>query len=89
VILAGVREAAKMLHAPEGDIGILLTNQPAKFMEFAGHVPLLYLSSAPDSSIASAFRSCRVLRKPFHPKELIEAVDGLAPGESPAEGRKA
>ena len=89
VILAGAREAARMLHSPEADIGILLTNQPARFMEFAGHVPLLYLSSAPDSSIASAFRSCRVLRKPFHPKELIDAVDRLTPGEGPAENRQA
>ena len=89
VILTGAREAAKMLRSPEADIGILLTNEPARFLEFAGQVPLLYLSSAPDSSIASTFRSCRMLRKPFHPKELMEAVDGLAEGGSPASGRKA
>ena len=77
VILANPVEAAAMLRAPESKIGVLLTNTPGIFLEFAEKTPLLYLSSSPDPRLASAFRACRVVRKPFVPSELAEAVGEL------------
>ncbi len=56
---------------------LLVTNAPAVFLEFAQTVPLLYLSSAPDPELEAQFRACRVVRKPFDPSELIEAVSTL------------
>jgi hypothetical protein len=76
-ILASAAEAAKLLRARESNIGILLTNSPAAFVEFAGKTRLLYLTSAPDPLLVGAFRLCRVVRKPFVPSELVEAVGAL------------
>jgi DNA-binding response OmpR family regulator len=76
-ILANAAEAAKLLRAPEAKIGMLLTNVPAIFLEFAARTRLLYLSSAPDPLLAAAFRACRVVRKPFVPSELVDAVSEL------------
>jgi hypothetical protein len=76
-ILATAAEAAKLLRAPESRIGALLTNAPAIFLEFAEKTRLLYLSSAPDPLLAAAFQVCRVVRKPFVPSELAEAVGEL------------
>jgi hypothetical protein len=76
-ILASAAEAAKLLRAPEAKVGILLTNSPAAFLEFAGKTRLLYLTSAPDPLLAAAFRLCRVVRKPFVPSELVGAVGEL------------
>jgi len=57
---------------------ILITNTPAPFLELAGTIPLLYISGYPDRQLAARFRRCRVLPKPFHPPDLLEAVGELA-----------
>src|SRR5579871_5361196 len=58
--------------------GILVTNTPQDFLEFADTVRLLYLSGAPDPDIGRRFRRCRVVRKPFTPVELVGALKELA-----------
>lgn len=78
VVVANPPEAADLLRLPGGDLSILLTNSPAIFLEFAGTVPLLYLSSAPDPQLEGQFRCCRVVRKPFAPGELVQAISELA-----------
>jgi DNA-binding response OmpR family regulator len=77
VTLAAPEEAAALLAAPESNIGALVTNSPEAFLEFSDRVPLLYLSSSPDALMAAAFRSCRVVVKPFVPEELVRAVRDL------------
>jgi hypothetical protein len=54
-----------------------LTNIPREFLAFSGRIPLLYLAAAPDPELAARFQSCRMVRKPFHAGELIEALDEL------------
>jgi len=53
---------------------IIVTNQPEHFLPFAGRVRLLYLAACPDYDLAKQFQVCRVLRKPFHPDELLSSV---------------
>jgi hypothetical protein len=80
VTLAGVREARALLRRPEPFDGILVTNAPSHFLDFADNVRLLYLSSAPDPQLQASFRRCRAVRKPFTPADLVQAVrelDGL------------
>ena len=77
VVVASPSEAAGLLRSPEASHGILVTNSPAIFLEFAEKVPLLYLSSSPDPRLGNRFRACRVVRKPFIPEELLQAVDDL------------
>jgi len=56
---------------------VLITNQPSLFLAFAEELPLLYVAALPDPRLASMFRHCRVLRKPFHVSELVASVDQL------------
>ena len=88
-VAVGPSEATNILNAPDAPEEILLTNSPAQFLEFSQKVPLLYLSSSPDPLMQMAFRSCRVVRKPFAPKELVEAVKQLTATETSAPGHLA
>ena len=56
---------------------VLITNQPSLFLAFADELPLLYVAAMPDPQLASMFRHCRVLRKPFHASDLVASVDQL------------
>ena len=78
VVTVGPSEAAGILRSATATDEILLTNSPSHFLEFAEKIPLLYLTSSPDPEMQSAFRSCRVVRKPFAPNELVEAVAELS-----------
>jgi DNA-binding response OmpR family regulator len=78
VKMAAAGEAAALLLQPDSDIGILLTNSPGGFLDFAARVPLLYLTSSPDAFLQAAFHSCRVVLKPFVPEDLVRAVGDLA-----------
>jgi hypothetical protein len=82
VVIVGPSEAAGILRSASAPNEILLTNSPSHFLEFAERIPLLYLTSSPDPVMQSAFRSCRVVRKPFNPNELVEAVDALRGDDS-------
>jgi hypothetical protein len=59
---------------------VLVTNMPAPFLQFAERLPLVYLSSSPDPDLAARFHSCRCVKKPFQPEELVDAVRLLADG---------
>ncbi|MBZ5725628.1 MAG: hypothetical protein LAP87_11600 [Acidobacteriia bacterium] len=56
---------------------LLITNTPGVFARFADQIPVLYLAACPDMELASRFRSCRVLQKPFLPDQLLAAVEDL------------
>lgn len=77
VKLASPEEATSLLADPEANIGVLLTNTPGVFLEFSQRVRLLYLTSSPDLAFEAAFHSCRVVRKPFVPEELIRVLNDL------------
>ncbi len=77
VKVASPEEAAFLLGDPDAHIGVLLTNTPDRFLEFSQQLPLLYLSSSPDELFEAAFHSCRVVRKPFVPGELIRTLNEL------------
>jgi hypothetical protein len=76
VMAAGASRAIEVLRAAAVPI-VLITNAPGQFLEFAARVPLLYMAAAPDGLLAARFRTCRVLRKPFHPQDLFSALDEL------------
>ena len=77
VSLVAPGEAHARLAAPDSNVGVLVTNEPEAFLEYSDRVPLLYLSSNPDVSLEQAFRSCRVVLKPFAPGQLVSAVGAL------------
>jgi len=77
--VAGLSPSQAVEQALHGRGGfILITNTPAPFLELAETIPLLYISGYPDRQLAARFRHCRVLPKPFHPPDLLEAVGELA-----------
>ena len=70
-------DGVNLLRAGDRSIDLLITNLPAVFTEFAELVPLLYLAAFPDLDAALPFRASRVLRKPFHPEQLLSCVEQL------------
>ena len=77
VTLAEPAQVMKLLRGPEPFSGILVTNSPGFFVDCAAAIRLLYLSSSPDPRLEALFPSCRVVRKPFAPEELVQAVEEL------------
>lgn len=69
--------AVARIQSPESRVELLITNSPGPFLEFSDQVPMLYLTSSPDPDLQAAFRACRVVRKPFAPAELVDAVREL------------
>ena len=72
-----VQGALEMLRSGTEKLGLVITNQPADFVAYADRVPVLYIAAAPDEALASRFRACRILRKPFVNQQLLEAVHAL------------
>jgi DNA-binding response OmpR family regulator len=77
VTFAEPAQVMKLLRGTEPFTGILVTNSPGFFVECAAAIRLLYLSSSPDPRLEALFPSCRVVRKPFAPEELVRAVEEL------------
>ena len=70
-------EGAALLRSGERSIGLLITNHPSAFTEFAQRVPLLYVAAFPEPEVAAVFRASRLLPKPFHPEQFMNCVDEL------------
>ena len=66
-----------LLRRPMPPVSLIVTNAPWLFLPFAGQVRLLYMAACPDYQLAELFPACRVIQKPFHPDELLSAVDEL------------
>jgi DNA-binding response OmpR family regulator len=58
-------------------VDLVITNAPNRFEAVADKVAVLYLSAAPDPEAGSHFSAFRALRKPFHPEQLLAAVNDL------------
>lgn len=78
-VVTAVDAAAAMarIQSPGSRVELLITNSPGPFLDFSDQIPMLYLTSSPDPDLQSAFRACRVVRKPFAPAELVDAVREL------------
>jgi len=74
---AGPQLALQLMERSSPPVGLVITNTPGIFLPFAEQVPLIYLAACPDFALAARFRTCRVLQKPFHPADLLEAVKSL------------
>lgn len=77
VVGSETHRAIDMLRSGAEQVDLIITNSPADFLAFADTTPLLYLAGAPDFELASRFFCCRVLKKPFHPDDLVAAVRDL------------
>ena len=68
---------AGMLRSAGEQVDLVITNSPRDFLAFADSLPILYLAAAPDLELASLFLCCRVLKKPFHPDQLLAFIKDL------------
>ncbi|MDR3701185.1 MAG: hypothetical protein P4L56_16175 [Candidatus Sulfopaludibacter sp.] len=68
-----VREGMNLLSSGE-HIKALITNTPAAFRSIAASIPLVYTTSCPDPEATQGFQHCRVLQKPFHAGQLLDAL---------------
>jgi len=71
------KDALKLAAEGPGRVMLLITNKPAVFERLDRAVPILYLAAIPDWDLASRFTNMRVLQKPFHAHELLEAVTAV------------
>ena len=76
VMLAGADRAVDMLRESPRAV-VLITNSPGLFLRFVDRLPLLYLSAAPDLSLAARFHRCRVVVKPFRAEHFLGALEEL------------
>jgi hypothetical protein len=77
VVRCDAGAVAGMLRSAVEQVDLVITNSPRDFLAFAGSLPLLYIAAAPDLELASRFLCCRVLRKPFHPDQLLALIKDL------------
>jgi hypothetical protein len=68
------KDALRLAAAGRDNVKLLITNRPDAFEDVDPGLPILYLASSPDWDLASRFSNLRVLQKPFHARELEEAV---------------
>jgi DNA-binding NtrC family response regulator len=68
---------AGKLRSAVDQIDLVITNSPREFLAFADSLPILYIAAAPDLELASRFSCCQVLRKPFHPDQLLASIKDL------------
>ena len=73
--------ALHLLRGPMPVVSLIVTNTPGLFLPFADQVRLLYMAACPDYQLAKRFPVCRVIQKPFHPDELVSAVEALMNSE--------
>lgn len=73
---AEAQHGVAMLAARDPEISLVITNNPKAFAA-SPDIPLIYVATSPDPSLIAGFRYCRVLKKPFLPEDLLEAVHAL------------
>jgi DNA-binding response OmpR family regulator len=74
VLVADAHQALTLMERSDSQVKLLITNRPQAFAQLDGFVPVLYLASTPDWDLAARTRGLRVLQKPFHARDLVEAV---------------
>jgi DNA-binding response OmpR family regulator len=79
VLVADAEQALTLMEQGDSPVKLLITNRPHAFAQKDGFVPVLYLASSPDWDLAARTRGLRVLQKPFHARDLVEAVGEIIP----------
>src|SRR5580700_3003154 len=74
VMESEAKDALQLAAEGPGSVKLLITNKPGIFERLQPSVPILYLSTFPDWELAARFSNLRVLQKPFHANELLDAV---------------
>ena len=74
VMESDAQDAYKLAANGSASVKLLITNKPDIFEHLEQTLPMLYLASCPDWELASRFSNLRVLQKPFHAQDLLEAV---------------
>ena len=59
-------------------VDVVITNTPGTFASVAKKVSLLYIAAAPDPDAGLPFPAFRAMTKPFHPQQLLAAIEELA-----------
>lgn len=77
VIESDAQEAYRLAAREPGFVKLFITNKPDVFEHLEQTVPILYLATSPDWDLASRFKKLRVLQKPFHARDLLEAVTAV------------
>jgi DNA-binding response OmpR family regulator len=77
VIESDAQEAYTLAAREPGFVKLFITNKPDVFRQLEDTVPILYLAASPDWDLASRFKKLRVLQKPFHARDLLEAVTAV------------
>jgi DNA-binding response OmpR family regulator len=77
IMESDAQDAFKLAAEGQGSVKLLITNKPDAFENLEPAVPIIYLAATPDWELASRFRNLRVLQKPFHAHELLEAVGAV------------
>jgi CheY-like chemotaxis protein len=78
VVEAEPGRAVSILERGTPDVSLVITNTPDRFEPFRYRIRMLYVAASPDPDIAERFPCCRMLQKPFHPKDLVAAVEELS-----------
>lgn len=78
VVTGEANQSSNMLREGDLQANLVITNAPEAFIPFASSLPILYIAAGPDYELASRFQYCRVLQKPFHNEDLLNAVEDLS-----------
>jgi len=71
------RDVANLISSGQ-HVKALITNTPAAFRSVAASIPLVYTTSCPDPEATDGFEHCRVLQKPFHAGQLLDALEEVS-----------
>jgi DNA-binding response OmpR family regulator len=77
VMESDAQKAVNLASEKPDAVKLVITNKPDVFEHLEHSVPIIYLAASPDWDLASRFSNLRVLQKPFHAHELLEAVDAM------------
>jgi len=72
---AAPQDGFKLICSGEFPVKALITNTPQIFQAFAGQFPVIYTTSCPDPEATRGFPQCRILQKPFHAGQVLEALN--------------
>jgi hypothetical protein len=68
------RTAVSLIHSGEVPVKAIITNAPETLQAEASRLPLIYTTSCPNPDATEGYRCYRILRKPFQPADLLDAL---------------
>jgi len=67
--------AADFVRSGGAPVKALITNKPEVCVQWASGIPLVYTTSCPGPDAMQGFTRGRVLQKPFHAHQLLDALN--------------